>query len=166
MANSILNTLGLLFLNDSFFLNDWSSSWKRSSLPNDPKRPQVTVRGWGEVVFDESPIPTRELNSLKGWMKVQEKRSIYVVCGPLPLTATTRIIIYMFTREIYKFHTAFWKKNCWKNGNESTNLWKDILPIPIISTKKWSEGSCPHCDVFPSEKPSGKFYHWNPKGLK
>lgn len=97
MANWILHTLGLLFLNDTFAMI--ISSWKRSSLPNDPKRPQVTVRGWGEVVFDESPIPT-ELNSLKRWMKVQEKRSIYVVCvcvcGPLPLTVTTRIIIITF----------------------------------------------------------------------
>lgn len=95
MANSILTTLGLLFLNDSFAMT--ISSWKNSSsLPNDPKRPQVTVRGWGEVVFDESPIPT-ELNSLKRWMKVQEKRSIYVVCGvPLPATVTTRIIIITF----------------------------------------------------------------------
>ena len=137
MADSILNTLGLLFLNDSFAMT--ISSWKRSSLPNDPKRPQVTVRGWGEVVFDESPIPTRELNSLKGWMKVQEKRSIYVVCGPLPVTVTTSIITCLLGKSIC-FIQHFEKKNCWKYGNEATNLWKDILPIPIISTKTmaWS----------------------------
>ena len=104
-------------------LSEWLL-WNENQLlkkilpPNDPKRPQVTVRGWGEVVSDESPIPTQELNSLKGWMKVQEKRSIYVMCGPLPLTVTTRIIIYIFTREIYMFHTTFWKRRTAESEGE------------------------------------------------
>ena len=156
MANWILNTLGLLFLNDSFAMT--ISSWKRSSLPNDPKRPQVTVRGWGEVVFDESPIPT-ELNSLKGWMKAQKKRSIYVVCMWPHSSNSDHQDHYILSREIYMFHTTFWKKELLKlkeseslsNGDEATNLWKDILPIPIISTKQWSDRSCPHCDFFPKK---------------
>ena len=148
MANSILTTLGLLFLNDSFAMT--ISSWKNSSsLPNDPKRPQVTVRGWGEVVFDESPIPT-ELNSLKRWMKVQEKRSIYVVCGvPLPATVTTRIIIITFLLgKSICFIQRFEKKTAEKTEMKLRIFGRTFCPYQSSPQKKWSEGSCPRCDFF------------------
>ena len=151
-------------------------------MANPPSKWPKTAPKW--LFADEAKLCLMNLQFLRrswtawkdGWKC--KRRDLYMLCVGGPRSSNSdHQHHYLYTCLLGKsicFIQRFEKKELLKlkeseslsNGNEATNLWKDILPIPIISTKQWSEGSCPHCVFFPSEKPSGKFYHWNPKGLK
>ena len=150
MANSILNTLGLLFLNDTFAMI--ISSWKSSSLRNDPKRPPSDCsRMRRSCVWWISNSYTRAEQLER--MDESAREEIYIFCVWPPSINSDHQYhwIYMFTREIYKFHTTFWKKTaektemklrifgrtfCHTNHLHKTMAWRVVSTLWFFSSEK------------------------------